>query len=144
MCIYAKLLQSCLTLCDPRLLSRGFFRQEYWSELPCPSPGDLPNPGIKLTSLMFPALAGRFFITSTTWEGLIEDSVLVLVVQLCPTLRDCSLPGSSVHGILPAGILEWAGIPFSRRIFLTQGSNLGLLHCRQTLSCLSHQGSPTV
>ena len=36
----------------------GFYRQEYWSGLPCPSPGDLPNPGIKPTS---PALAGRFF-----------------------------------------------------------------------------------
>ena len=36
----------------------GFLRQEYWSGLPFPSPGDLPNPGLKLTS---PALAGRFF-----------------------------------------------------------------------------------
>ena len=43
--------------------------------------------------------------------------VRVLVVQLCPTLRepmDCSLPGSSVHGILQARILEWVAIPFSR------------------------------
>ena len=39
----------------------GFSRQEYWSELPCPPPGDLPNPGIKLTSLMSPAWAGSFF-----------------------------------------------------------------------------------
>ena len=31
-------------------LSRGFYRQEYWSELPCPPPGDLPDPGIKPTS----------------------------------------------------------------------------------------------
>jgi len=36
--------------------------------LPCPPPGDLPDPGIKLESLMSPALAGRFFTTSTTWE----------------------------------------------------------------------------
>ena len=36
----------------------GFFRQEYWSGLPFPSPGDLPDPGIKSTS---PALAGTFF-----------------------------------------------------------------------------------
>ena len=46
------------------LWSLGFFRQEHWSGLPCPPPGDLPNPGIKLTSLMSPALAGRFFTTS--------------------------------------------------------------------------------
>ena len=48
----------------------GFSRQEYWSGLPCPSPRDLPNPGIKPTSLTSPALAGRFFTTSTTWEAL--------------------------------------------------------------------------
>ena len=46
----------------------GFSRQEYWSGLPCPPPGDLPNPGIKPTSLMSPALAGRFFTPYTTWE----------------------------------------------------------------------------
>ena len=46
-------------------LSMGFFRQEYWRGLPCPSPGDLPDPGIKPTSPAFPALAGRFFTTST-------------------------------------------------------------------------------
>ena len=42
-------------------LSMGFSRQEYWSGLPCPPPGDLPNPGIEPASLMSPALAGRFF-----------------------------------------------------------------------------------
>ena len=41
-------------------LSIGFPRQEYWSGLPFPSPGDLPNPGIEPTS---PALAGRLFTT---------------------------------------------------------------------------------
>ena len=39
----------------------GFSRQEYWSGLPFPPPRDLPNPGIKPTSLEPPALAGRFF-----------------------------------------------------------------------------------
>ena len=46
---------------------------------------------------------------------------------------DCSLPGSSVHGILQARILEGAAISFSKGIFLTQESNPGLLHCRQSL-----------
>ena len=41
-------------------LSMGFVRQEYWSGLPFPSPGDLPNPGIKPAS---PALEGGFFTT---------------------------------------------------------------------------------
>ena len=44
-------------------LFMGFFRQEYWSGLPCPLPGDLPDPGIELVSLMSPALAGKFFTT---------------------------------------------------------------------------------
>jgi len=44
---------------------------------------------------------------------------------------DCSPPGSSVHGILQARILECIAMPFSRGIFLTQGWNPGLLHCRQ-------------
>ena len=39
---------------DP--LSMGFSRQEYWSGLPCPSSGDLPDPGIEPASLMSPAL----------------------------------------------------------------------------------------
>ena len=48
--------------------SMGFLRQEYWSGLPFPTPGDLPDPGIKPVSLASPALAGGFFTTSTTWE----------------------------------------------------------------------------
>ena len=48
-------------------LSVGFSRQEYWSGLPCPPPGDLPNPGVKPTSLKSPAVADGFFTTSTTW-----------------------------------------------------------------------------
>ena len=50
-------------------LSTGFSRQEYWSGLPCPPPGDLPNPGIESTCLKSPALAGGFLTTSTTWEA---------------------------------------------------------------------------
>ena len=58
--------KSCLTLATPRIvshqapLSLGFPRQEYWSMLPFPSPGDLPNPGIKSVS---PALTDGFFTT---------------------------------------------------------------------------------
>ena len=57
-------------------LSMGLSRQEYWSRLPFPSPGDLPNPGIKPTSLTSPALAGRFFTTSAAWEALTEHNCL--------------------------------------------------------------------
>ena len=44
-------------------LSMGFSRQEYWSELPFPAPGDLPDPGFEPRSLASPILAGRFFST---------------------------------------------------------------------------------
>ncbi|ELR58856.1 hypothetical protein M91_15770, partial [Bos mutus] len=47
-------------------LSMGFSRQEYWNRFPFPTPGDLPNPGIKPSSLASPALASGFFTTSTT------------------------------------------------------------------------------
>ena len=50
-------------------LPMGFSRQEYWSGLLCHPPGDLPNPGIKPTSLTSPALASRFSTTSATWEA---------------------------------------------------------------------------
>ena len=45
------------------LLSMEFYRQEYWSGLPFPSPGDLPDPGTEPASLVSPALAGGFFTT---------------------------------------------------------------------------------
>ena len=54
----------------------------------------------------------------------------------------CILPGFSVHGIFQGRILEWVAVPFSRGIFPIQGSNPGLLHCRQILYHLSHQRSP--
>ena len=69
----------------------------------------------------------------------------VLSMQSYLTLLDpmnCSPPGSSVHEIFQAKILEWVAI--SLRIFPTQGSNLGLLHCRQILYQLSYKGSPII
>ena len=51
-------------------LSMGFSRQEAWSGLPCPPPGDLPNPGIKPAPLTSPALAGVFSTAGATWEAM--------------------------------------------------------------------------
>ena len=50
-------------------LSMGFSRQEYWSGLPCPPAGDLPNPETELVSLMSPKLVGGFFTHSAAWEA---------------------------------------------------------------------------
>ena len=57
----------------------GFSRQEYWSGLPCPPSGNLPNPGIEPVSPEFPALAGGFFTTessgkpSSRHEGILSE-----------------------------------------------------------------------
>ena len=78
-----------LTLCDPMdcspqaPLSMEFSRQENWSGLPCPPPGDLPNPGTEPASLASPALAGRFF--STVWH--LERTVMVLETKNTHCLR---------------------------------------------------------
>ena len=60
-------------------LSMGFSRQDYWSGLPCPPPGDLPDPGIEPTSLRSPALAGGFFTPSAAWEA--------ITIHLCTELE---------------------------------------------------------
>ena len=60
-------------------LSMGFSRQEYWSGLPCPPPGDLPYPAMELVSLMSPALSGRLLTTGTTWKSMILNTWIKLV-----------------------------------------------------------------
>ena len=72
--MHAKSLQLCLTLSDPMdlsppPLSMGFSKQENWSELPCPSPGDFSNPGIKPGSLSLCHWHVASATTSTTWEA---------------------------------------------------------------------------
>ena len=74
MCVHAQsfscvqLFATLWTVAHQALLSMGFFRQEYWSWLPFPPPGDLPNPGIEFASLMSPALAGKFLTTSAIYS----------------------------------------------------------------------------
>ena len=83
----AKLLQSHLTLCDPMdcslpaPLSMGFSRQEYWSELPCPPPRDLPDPRTQVSCVS--CIGSRFFTTSTTWEA--PQTVYLLANKLSKT-----------------------------------------------------------
>ena len=66
---YVQLFEAPWTVAHQPPLPMGFARQEYWSRLPSPPPGDLPDPGTKHTSLASPALAGRFFTTTATWEA---------------------------------------------------------------------------
>ena len=121
-------------------LSVGFSKQEYWSELPCPSSGDLPDPGTTPTFLTSPALVGRFFTTSATWKApdtscccccfvtsVVCDSVQPYGQKLTRLLCLWDSPGKNTG--------MGCHVPF-QGIFLTQGSNphlLHLLHCRQIL-----------
>ena len=88
-----------------------------------PTPGDLPDPGIKPASLASPALAGRFFTTSATWKSYEKPTRFH---------HSWDFPGKNT-GVGCHFLLQ--------EIFLTQGLNPGLPHYRQTLYCLSHQGS---
>ena len=58
-----------------------FPRQEDWSELPFPTPGDLPDPGIEPMSLASPALAGVFFTTSATWQAQIDIPITWMTLR---------------------------------------------------------------
>ena len=82
---------------------------------------------------------GRIFLFLLLIHGLCP------VTQTCPILcnpMDCSPPGYSVHGILPARILECIAIFLLQGIFLTQESNPHRLHWQAYSLPLSHQGSP--
>ena len=71
--------------CDPIDCSlpgfsvHGFFRQEYWSGLLCPPPGDIQDPRIEPVSLAYPSLAGKFFSTGATWEAI----YILTCLELC-------------------------------------------------------------
>ena len=103
------------TLAQHAPLSMGFSRREYWSGLPCPPPEDLPDPRIEPWS---PVLQAGSLPHSDSYYFNFSLSVKVArVLQSCATLctlMDCSPPGSCVHGLFQARILEWVAISFSR------------------------------
>ena len=71
--------------------SMGFSKQEYWSGLPCLPPGDLPDLRIEPASLMSPALAGRFFTTSATWEAREMAMAWIKWNEICSLVSDSML-----------------------------------------------------
>ena len=106
-------------------LSVGFSRHKYWSWLPCPPPGDLPNPRIKPESLVTPELQ----VASLPAEPPGKTQMYVYLYQIESTSRLSKapsypsailgppppLPDSSVHAIHQARALEWVSMPSSRR-----------------------------
>ena len=133
--------------------SMEFSRPEYWSGWPFPSPGDLSNLGIKPTSAALqadslPAEQGgslilpysRYSSRNVLWKAF-EPVKLLSCVQLF------AIPWTIAYQTPPSMEFSrqeyWSGLHFLLQgIFLTQGLNPGLLHCRQTLYHLSYQGSP--
>ena len=69
------------TIAHQAPLSMGFSRQEYWSGMPSPSPGDLPDPGVVPKSLVSPALAGRFFTASIAWNTVASPKMCFLDLE---------------------------------------------------------------
>ena len=70
-----------------------FSRQEYWSGLPLPSPGDLPYAGMEPASLVSPALAGGFFTTNATWQEYLSG---------LPLSSPVDLPDPGIEPVSPA------------------------------------------
>ena len=95
----------------------GILQQEYWSGLPCPPPGDLPDPEIEPVSLLSPALAGGFLTTSTTWEAPLSGLNCLLMRALPREKKLHPVPG------LTSGLVS--GCP--RRILIMLQRSPGIL-----------------
>ena len=117
-CVHARVcvLSWCLTLCKPldepasqSRLSMGFPRQEYWSGLPFPTLGVLPDPGIKAASLASPTLSGRFITTTLVLPGKPswEDPVISYLIEGLYLLWVLDALGNSRRN--QCWILLWAG-----------------------------------
>ena len=115
----------CLTVCDPMdcihqaPLSMEFFRHEYWSGLPFPSPGDLSDPGIKPES---PSLQAYSLLSEPPGES--QKFVLCYLSILCPQNS-------------PSKNTRVGSCSLLQGVFPTQGSNPGLLYCRRIIYQLS-------
>ena len=103
-------------------LSMGFSRQEYWSGLPFPPPGDFPNPGIESVSLMSPALAGRFFTTGATWGA--EDYTWVILI----TPGKCALSWSQPLQELSVKVISLTPKALNNGLQKLRLCFLGILH----------------
>ena len=104
----SQLCETLWTIAHQSPLSMGFSKQEYWSWLLCPPPGDLPNPGIEITPLTFPALASRFFNTNANWEATCLRLLAVKKTQVSHTHKIIKLDGVHLGQLFPVSPLyKW-------------------------------------
>ena len=112
--IRVQLLATLWTVARQASLCIGFSRQEYWSGLPCPPPGNLPSPGIKLAPLVSPELAGRIFTTSSTWKAL-QDCLLLFYLSAPLAFQWVRIPrwlrGVSASNVGDLGLIPGSGRP---------------------------------
>ena len=94
------------------LSSMRFSRQECWSGLPCPPPGDLPYPGMETASLMSPPLAGGFFTISAIWEEPRRGSLILHFPVLLPLGILAGSHGDITTAINMAMILPTSTFPY--------------------------------
>ena len=114
----------------PGSSSMGFSRQEYWSGLPCPPLGELPDTGIQPASIMSPALAGGFLTTSATWEAQwgSQSSWNTLFLYLScyfysfhlqvsfSFLLTTLLTYEPGHGVLVSGLVQFSSVQFNHSV----------------------------
>ena len=120
-------------------LTMGFYRQEYWSVLPCPPPGDFPDPTIELAS----------YLCLLHWQA--------GYLPLAPPGKLRAIPESESHSVMSSSLqphelcspwnspgqnTEVSSLSLLQEIFPTQGLNPGLPYCKKILYQLSHKGSP--
>ena len=130
------LIQSRPTLCDQAPLSMRFSRQEYWGGFLCCPPGDLPDLGIKPTSLATPELAGGVFTTNTTWSlnGSFRSGQLLSVSWTF----SCVFIWSSLllfHILCFSFVSYWSGFRFHSLILWFFLIPLPLFHSTFVLCC---------
>ena len=124
----------------------GFFRQEHWSGLPFPPPGDLPNPGIELVSL---ELAGRFF----TAEPPVNSRLPVISFQPQKLQRECIQSFSGYHAVenlffnpedcWTCFFFFFFFIADNSKLVWFHDINLGTYEEQRTLPCLEPRGTST-
>ena len=113
--IHVQLFTTPWTVACQAPLFMGFFRQEYWSGLPCPPPGYPSYPGIQTLCLLHWQVCS-LPLAPPGKPRLSNAAAAAKSLQSCPTLFDPidgSPSGSSVPGILQARTLEWVAISFS-------------------------------
>jgi len=97
-------------------LSMRFPRQEYWSVLPFPPPGDLPDPGVEPSSLVSAALVGGFFTNCATWEALRKFNLPQISlketvgIEASHFLRNCLLRAWRCLVLLSRPEIHWRSI----------------------------------